>query len=140
MTSRRAVRASTSLPVACSTSSGVGASTTASMSGCGKDRMYWKARCVHGKSRGKRSLTSVLIAKCRAAYTVDADARARAKTITHQGRRVQKSTVRKMGDLSMSLPAVGPACRPAHFKGEEGRPPSLLAKGKLLKKPFGSRV
>jgi len=61
-------------------------------------------------------------------------------TITHQGRRVQKSTVRKMGDLSMSLPAVGPTCRPAHFKGEEGRPPSLLAKGKLLKKPFGSGV
>jgi hypothetical protein len=53
---------------------------------------------------------------------------------------VQKSTVRKMDDLSMSLPAAGLTCRPPHFKGEEGRPPSLLAKGKLLKKPFGSEA
>jgi hypothetical protein len=45
-----------------------------------------------------------------------------------------------MDDLSMSLLAAGLTCRPPHFKGEEGRPPSLLAKGKLLKKPFGSEA
>ena len=42
-----------------------GASTTAIMSGCGNARMYSKARLVHGKSAGKRSLTSVLMAKWR---------------------------------------------------------------------------
>ena len=65
--SRRAESAWASLVAARSTSSGVGASTTTRMSGCGKALMYWYARCVHAKSGAKSSLTSVLIAKCRAA-------------------------------------------------------------------------
>jgi len=38
---------------------------------------------------------------------VDAAAIARANTITHHECRVQKSTVRKTDDLSMSLPVAG---------------------------------
>ncbi len=49
----------------CSTSSGVGASTTTRMSGCGKAFMNSNDRCVHRKLGEKRSLTSVSMAKWR---------------------------------------------------------------------------
>src|SRR5713226_6028270 len=67
MTSWRACRASASLVAACSTSSGVGASTTARISRCGKAAMYSVARCVQGSCFEISSLMSVLMAKCRAA-------------------------------------------------------------------------
>src|SRR5262249_30316734 len=68
---------------------------------CGKSFVNCCDRCAHAKSGDMRAFTSLWMAKLRAAYALDATAKAMASKMVHHGRLTQRSTRRMMEDCNM---------------------------------------